>query len=248
MLTRTRRNRESLIEAFREWLRERGKDWDQLLSGPSSDLEAINEALVQYGRWLYESGKPYWRFSETVNATAAARPTIRRQLQAAWDLAFAWQSLEPYTHHLPLPAVVLLAMLSVCLLWGWKAEAGLFAMSWGGLLRIGEASGAQRKQLVLPSDVLYIQSFVLLQILEPKTRLRGARHQSSKIEPSDLVATIVLAFEDYTPTQPLWPSSNQTLRRRFDAVLKRLGILQPRSTGNSLTSGLSGPAGPHICS
>ena len=243
VLDRTRQNRDALILAFSSWLRERGIQLQDFLFGAGFDIEQLNNALVSYGRELYDLGKPYWHYSETVNAISALKPSVRRQLQAAWDTAFSWLAMEPYTHHVPMPPVILLAMLTVCLMWGWVAEAGLFAMSWGGLLRIGEATSARRKQLILPVDVLHVQSFILLQILEPKTRLRGARHQAAKIERSDLIDVIQLAFEFYDPEQRLWPFTNQTLRRRFDAILERLDIRRSSSGARPLDLGSFRPGG-----
>ncbi|CAE7220919.1 unnamed protein product [Symbiodinium natans] len=243
VLDRTRQNRDALILAFSSWLRERGIQLQDFLFGAGFDIEQLNNALVSYGRELYDLGKPYWHYSETVNAISALKPSVRRQLQAAWDTAFSWLAMEPYTHHVPMPPVILLAMLTVCLMWGWVAEAGLFAMSWGGLLRIGEATSARRKQLILPVDVLHVQSFILLQILEPKTRLPGARHQAAKIERSDLIDVIQLAFEFYDPEQRLWPFTNQTLRRRFDAILERLDIRRSSSGARPLDLGSFRPGG-----
>ena len=81
------------------------------------------------------------------------RPRLRRQLQPAWDLAYTWLRQEPPNHHTALPWQVLLCMLSTALCWGWPQVAGILALSWGGITRIGEALGAQRKHLVLPQDV-----------------------------------------------------------------------------------------------
>ena len=38
---------------------------------------------------LFEEGKPYSHYSETINLVAMVFPTVRRQLQPAWDLAFS---------------------------------------------------------------------------------------------------------------------------------------------------------------
>ncbi|OLP73590.1 hypothetical protein AK812_SmicGene47124 [Symbiodinium microadriaticum] len=51
-----------------------------------------------------------------------------------------------------------------------------------------------------------------------------ARHQAARCEPADLVAVIDLAFANLAPAERLWPRSQQTLRRRLDTVLERLGI------------------------
>ena len=227
VLPRTRTNRAVLLQAFEVWLKERGSSV-ALLEKPPPDGATIGRHLANYGRELFEAGRPYWHFSETVNALAARIPSVRRQLQEPWDLAFSWLALEPYTHHVPMPLVLLLATLSTCLLWGWVKEAGIFALAWGGLLRIGEAVQARRADLILPQDVLGLQSFILLRIQEPKTRLRMARHQAAKVEPEDLVRLITLAFGSTSPSEQLWQKSSQTLRRRLDSVLERLGVIARR--------------------
>jgi hypothetical protein len=138
VLARTSSNRQYLLLALDAWLQETARlPLAALLASPLN-VERIVDLLVQYGRDLYGSGRPYWHFSETVNSVTSLRPTLRRQVQGAWDLSFAWLAEEPYSHHTALPAQVLLALLSVCLLWGWVREASSFALAWGALLRMGE--------------------------------------------------------------------------------------------------------------
>ena len=60
--------------------------------------------------------------------------------------------------------------------------AGIIALSWRGLTRIGEALSATRAQLVLPPDVERSADFILLQINEPKARFRAARHQVAQVD------------------------------------------------------------------
>ena len=141
---------------------------------------------MNYGRELFDAGRPYWVYSESVNSVSAKAPFVRRLLQQAWDLGFAWLAIGPYSYHVPMPGILLCAVLTACQVWGWDREAGVFALCWGGLLHIGEATNAKRSDLVLPRDVLHTQSFVLLRIQEPKTRLRMARHQAARVEPRDL--------------------------------------------------------------
>ncbi|CAE7414009.1 Ttn, partial [Symbiodinium necroappetens] len=140
-----------LAAAFSRWLVEVGGfDLRALIEAKPFDAEMIVDWLVCYGKDLYGSGRPYWHYAETVNAVPAMRPVLRRQVQAAWDLGFAWLSEEPSTHHTAVPAVVLVAILAACLSWGWVAEAGCFALAFGGLMRIGEVLPATRSSLVLP--------------------------------------------------------------------------------------------------
>ncbi|CAE7419264.1 unnamed protein product [Symbiodinium sp. CCMP2592] len=237
---RTSANRSSLLKAFQDWLLAGGLEAEGYLSWPA---EEIGRVLAVFGRELFEAGYPYWHLAETINAIASKRPAVRRQLQAAWDVAFSWMAAEPHSHHVAMPAVVLLAVLAVSLLWGWRSEAGIFGLAWGALLRIGEAVGARRECLVLPRDVLGSQTYVLLRIEEPKTRYRAARQQAGKLEQADLVELVDLAFAKLPPYSRLWPMTAQTLRRRLDAVLEALSIPTARGTTRPLDLGSFRPGG-----
>ena len=95
----------------------------------------------------------YWRGMAELSIMQGAhmvRPGIRRQLHPAWDLAFTWLRHEPPIHHVALPWQALLTLISTSLFWGWTRMAGVLALSWGGITRIGEVLGAYRKNLVLP--------------------------------------------------------------------------------------------------
>ena len=106
---------------------------------------------------------------------------------------------------------------------GWLREGALIAMTWAGVLRVGEALAAARSDLILPRDAAR-ELLELLQIRLPKTRGRAARHQSSRIEPDDVVLLLDLAFRRLNPDERLWPWSPSKLRRRFALLLAALGI------------------------
>lgn len=77
--------------------------------------------------------------------------------------------------------------------------AGIVALFWGSLCRIGEALNAARRQLILPQDVDFTSDFALLQVSEPKMRFRAARHQVARLDQPRCYA-------------PLWPMSGQAMR------------------------------------
>ena len=239
VLTKTGSNREGLAAAFSQWLLEVARiSLTDLLSEKPLDSEKVAGFLVMYGRDLYGSGRPYWHFSETINCVTALRPSLRRQVQAAWDMAFSWQAEEPTVHH-----TVLLSITTICLLWGWTREAGLFALAFGGLLRIGEAVKAKRSDVVFPADALWSQDYVLIRLSEPKTKYRAARHQAAKIEATDLIRVATIAFFDLPKDAPLWPFSPQTLRKRLDTVLRKLGIFSSGPTARTIDLGSFRPGG-----
>ena len=221
----TRENRHQLLSAFKLWLsEEQGLAWDVLTSAVPIDLELLNRLLVAYGRQMHAAGKSYGKFAETVNAVAMAKPLVKRHLTMAWDLCFAWLQDEPAEHHPAMPVSVLLASMSVALLWGWPAVAAILGLAWSGLLRIGEVLAARRCDLVLPFESAPGTTHILLKIRDPKTRGRVARHQAARIDPADLVSLIQAVFGRYAQDQPLWEFSGSTLRKRFTAIMSFLEL------------------------
>lgn len=233
VLQQTRDRRGKLLSDFDAWLGEHLRvTLECLLDTLPLDCDAIAEALVAYGKDMYNSGKSYGRYSETINAVVARKPTLRRQIGQAWDLAFNWVVDEPHDHHTAMPLSIMLAAVSLALLWGWGREAGLIALMWAGVLRVGEAISAKRRDLILPQDAAPGTWFVLLRIHAPKTRGRAARHQSAKIEPEDIVCLLSAIFSRLPADQPLWPFAPALLRRRFGVILAMLGL--DRNGGSQL--------------
>ena len=214
--------REKLLADFALWLSGLDVGFDRLLVDSLSGAHLLNKYLVQYGRRLFEAGWPYSHYSEVINAIAAQEPLLRRSLQPAWDLAFAWMREEPHTNHVAMPWQLLLAAIATALIWGWPRVAGILALTWGGVLRIGEALAAKRADLLLPAHVSDTCDYALLSVGEPKTRYKAARHQAAKIDQPDLLKVISLAFGNLGFSQKLWPQSSSTLRSRFNMLMQRL--------------------------
>ena len=224
VLGQTQFYRERLLDQFSAWLKTQGLDFDSLVLSSTPDVEGINLLLEKYGRALYNAGRPYNHYAELINGVASKKPVLRRQLQAAWDLAYAWLRLEPPTHHVALPWQALLSLLTISISWGWLRVAGVIALSWGGITRIGEVLNAFRKNLILPSDLGGSVAFALLEVAEPKTRFSGARHQSARLDQPQLLRLVDLAFAALRPEQRLWPMSGQTMRLRFQKLLTANGL------------------------
>lgn len=238
VLGKTQVQRDRLLDEFDRWLREDGLSLESLIGTAEIDIELLNLQLERYGRSLFLSGRPYNHYAETINGVGSRRPRVRRLLQQAWDLAYAWVRQEPPCHHLALPWQALLSLVATAFYWGWIKEAGIIALSWGGLTRIGEALGAFRWQLVLPRDIEYTADYALLQINEPKTRYRAARHQVAKIDQPQLMAVLDVAFGRLGQKQPLWPYSGQTMRLRFQKLLSANGLDKlPKSISRGLDLG-----------
>ena len=225
VLQQTRDRRELLLEAFDAWISTNLRTTlAALIDRETIDCETVAEALVAYGRDMYQAGKSYGRFSETINALTSKRPILRRRVSTAWDLAFNWIVDEPHEHHAALPVSILLSTVALALLWGWTREAAVLALMWSGVLRVGELIAATRQDLILPQDSAPGVWYALLLIRSPKTRGRAARHQSSRIDPEDVVRLLEAVFGRLTPSEFLWHQSPATLRRRFATLLSALGL------------------------
>ena len=183
-------NRERLLGLFSDWCTSRGIDFDGLLRDAPRTPEVVAKTLSEYGQALFPAGRPYSHYSETINAIGSKVPSIRRLLSGAWDYAFSWLREEPYEHHLACPAVVLLGLVAAALTWGWPLVAGVIAISWSAIMRIGEVLTALRRDLVLPCDVGHASASILFKIQEPKTRFRAARHQVAKMDYTDMVCLV----------------------------------------------------------
>jgi len=224
VLPATSQNREFLLAAFYGWASEEGIDWEVLLRESHMYIDEINAILAAYGRLLYHAGRPYNHFAETLNGITTKKPSLRKHLQAAWNVAYGWVQQEPGSHHAALPPQVLIALLATALMWGWSRVAGCLALAFGAILRPGEVCAALRNQLLLPGDVFGTMQCAYLSILEPKTRFTAAKHQTAKLDAPDMLAVVSLAFEHLHGDQRLWPYSGQTLRVRFRSLLQALGL------------------------
>ena len=243
---RTRDNRQVLLQSFDRWLQLSGETVRGLIDIAEPDIDKVNRLLELYGRELFRAGRPYNHYAETINAVSSRRPRLRRCLQQAWNLAVTWLREEPGSHHVALPWQCLVALLTTSWVWGWHQVAGILALSWGGVTRIGEATAALRKNLLLPSDFGWTIGYVPLQISEPKTRYKAARHQVARVDHPQLVRVIELAFRNFATSDPLWPFSGQTLRGRFGKLLDVLGLSGPLGgSGRGLDLGSLRAGEPH---
>ena len=219
----TQKRRERLLLAFSDWLSNQDVVFEDLFDLSPSTTKLLNNWLVCYGRQLFEAGWPYSHYSEAINAVSSKEPALRRSLQPAWDLAFCWLREEPHSHHIALPWQLLLAAIATSLTWGWPRVAGMLALTWGAVMRVGEALAATRADLLLPGDVCDTIHYCLVSIREPKTRFKAARHQSAKLDQPDFLTVVRIAFGHLPAECRLWPYSASTLRSRFDAIIGRLG-------------------------
>ena len=224
VLPRTGTQREKFLQIFYGWALEQNIDIHFMLDNHYTCIDELNLVLSKFGRVLYHSGKSYNQYAETLNAITSLKPAVRRMLQGAWDLGYAWVREEPGNHHIAMPHQAALAMISISLMWGWVRLAGIIALGFSALWRPGELLALVRSDLLLPRDCDAGIGFALVAIREAKTRFSHARLQNAKVDIPDLLQIVDFAFGGLERHQKLWPQSGSTLRQRFKSVLQSLEI------------------------
>ena len=114
---------------------------------------------------------------------------LTRSLPQAWALATKWRELEPNIPHLALPPKILLAMLALCVCWGWpRALCTLWAM-FLACLRPVEGYEARFAHISLPQDRLEADvGLVYIYVYAPKTKWIAARKQYARFVDHEFVS------------------------------------------------------------
>lgn len=131
----------------------------------------------------------------------------------------------PVTHRPPLPVLILNAMVSLALAWGWTRWAALTSLAYHGAMRIGEPLKAARQDLLLPRDAGLNEPVLFLRVGSPKPGRRGkGRIQHARISDELCIRLADYAFGNLAAGDSLYPVSPSTYRRRWDHLLATLKI------------------------
>ena len=229
---------EKIFAAFVSWV-EAGTSpecADALLSCP----ETLGELVHNFGIYMFDSNQSLYMFRQLVTHLQRSQPSLRLHFGRAWQTISRWEICEPAVHRTPLPLGLFRAMISLGLSWGWKRWSSCTALAFYGLCRPGEVLRAFRSDLLLPADLLGEDSSSLfLNIRAPKTRRRGGgRSQHTKVQDSLVTQLCAVVFGALSASQPLYPGSPASFRRRWDAVLDVLLVPSKlRLTPASLRAG-----------
>ena len=224
---KTEKLEKRLWEGFLEWIAEDCKpDMVKLLTSAASTTSTL---LQLYGEYLFEVGAPLSSFRHLVTFAQRLYPDFKLHSKPCWDHVTKWEIVEPLVHRVPLPERLCEAMAAVAFAWKWPRFGLVLLIAFYGILRIGEVVSAFRSSLVLPSDLLSDKlDKLFLRILQPKTARRGGgRQQHVTIVHGPLVRACEAIFKGAKSSEPLFPLSAQTFRRRWDQVLEALHV--PRS-------------------
>ena len=124
-----------LLRPFSEWCAIFLKaTLDQVLD---MDPTSLSKTLARFGQRLYDEGLSRFTLTYAILAVVDKKRELRRNLQHAWNVVSAWSFIAPVHSHLPWPAPLVRACISLALIWGWPRTALLLAVGFLGLLRPG---------------------------------------------------------------------------------------------------------------
>ncbi|CAL1149836.1 unnamed protein product [Cladocopium goreaui] len=153
----------------------------------------LSELVEEFGRTLYEQGASRRTFAETVNALQQKFAFLKTWLHGSWALLTTWESLWPGQDHPPMPLMLLKAMVSTALAWGWKRVSLLLLVGFYGLLRPVEACLMKVTDFMTPADT-GVPDILILQLHHVKSRTRGAKFQSVRLEEPHVITFIKKCF------------------------------------------------------
>ena len=213
-------------EGFSRWS-EQFVDHDAFESLTSCP-QTLCEMVVAFGKFLFAEGRSLYLLRQLVTFLQRQNPDFRAHFGKVWQLIARWEHVEPLHHRTPLPYVIYQAMVALSLLWGWRKWAAITVLAFEAICRPGEALKGRRADLLLPRDLAVEQSDVVyLKILDPKPRARGiGKSQHVKIKGDLVTGFLDRTYKNLRRSDPLYPGSASSYRRRWDKLLEVLLIPQ----------------------
>lgn len=210
--------RTKLLNDFEAWLVETAS-WTQSFSALArQDPIWATELLEEYGMVLYEQGSSRRNFAETINICQQKCPYLKTMLAGAWQIATTWENLFPSELHAPVPLPLLKAMASVALSWGWNRLVALLLIGFYALLRPVELCCLKVEHFTQSTESGNAD-IMIIRLLQTKSRTRGARHQSVRLDEPYVIAFLEKCFRSMIRSERIWPHTATLFRTRFDQVL-----------------------------
>ena len=178
--------------------------------------QAFGAVMVAYGHALYDAGSSLHYYRQLLAHVQKLHVQVKPFLSEAWEVATKWQAVEPVEHRPPIPESLVLAMVSLAWLWRWKRWAAITLYTFSAISRVGE--------VLTPSDILFEQEVIYLQVSRPKTRNRGPKVQYSSADWKPCVQLVSVVWDTLLPDEPLFPGSPAAFRFRWDALLRHLNV------------------------
>ena len=211
------------IASFRRWLHDLGiqTPLEVFVMVPTLLSVLVN----RFGSDVYKQGFPRGLFVFLLNALKKERAGLHIHLVPAWRLVTKWQLVEPTKHRVPLPEALYKAMVVISILQGRFRFAGCMIVGFLAKMRPSELCSGQRRDLILPEDVLEEESeAAYLRVGMPKSRWSGPKVQHGKVLGKLEVHTLFCIFGSLGQDEVLFPGTMGMFRSRWDLALNLIGV------------------------
>ena len=197
--------------------------------------------LADYGQHLWSNDGSQGDLAETLNHIAKVFRWVRGQLGTAWDVRTAWQVTEPGENRAPVPPRLVLALVTLFVVWEWWEVAALIALGFEAALRPGDLLHLTRADLRFAREHGGLTQALFVVLRHAKTReLRGARWQHVRVCCPTVISLLDRVFGTRPPGVLLFSCAGshavrgRQLSARFAAGLAVLGVPYGQHHGYTL--------------
>ena len=238
----TSKRMNSCVSDFAVWLRgQLNLELDEIVW----DVQAAPLALRAYGMWLFASGAARYRLVYALTGIQDGYPHLRPFLSSAWQVDRKWQQHEPGACRPVLSEPIMKAICSVALLWSWHRWLAVTLIGFLGMLHPAEFITLTRADVLLPRDTLVDKEVMYIFIRAPKTS-RFARRQHCKIDDPLAVKFVDFLIGGRDGKELIFPAGVTAYRRRWNAVLGKLGIPYLQQNDGCTPAVLRGSGATHM--
>ncbi len=186
----------------------------------------LPSALRAYGDLMFQRGQALSNLRHLLLAAQRWKPAARPYMQMAWEIVERWEAQTPVRHRTPVPEIIVKALCSLAWCHGWYTWTGATLMAYYGAGRVGEVLRALRSDLILPYDNLEpVGAPCFLQLRSFKSMNRQpAKVQHMKIDDGYVSSLLTRIFGGVALHEPLFRSTPYQYRKRWDILVRDLGI------------------------
>eukprot|EP00931_Biecheleriopsis_adriatica_P038736 TRINITY_DN22148_c0_g1_i1.p2 TRINITY_DN22148_c0_g1~~TRINITY_DN22148_c0_g1_i1.p2 ORF type:complete len:345 (+),score=45.34 TRINITY_DN22148_c0_g1_i1:724-1758(+) len=232
---KTKQERRKLMEGFELLLKDKCPGY--------TVTELAREHPIQLISWIEYAVKEAFKSRQTlkdagelVNSVQSAFPFLKGQMAGPRRLLSQWLQLEPAQSAPPITEKILLALATTACSWGWAAMAVTLVIGFYGLLRPMEYMSVRLADCLKFSGAEG-GDFFILRIMKPKTRYRGALHQTVRIDMPLIVEWLDCWLKKCPSSGPLWNMSPSTWRNRLRKLLQAIQLPPDCFVPSSLRTG-----------
>ncbi|CAE7242286.1 unnamed protein product [Symbiodinium sp. CCMP2592] len=238
----TRHKMTKSLDAFKLWL---AVSLNLSFSAAMSCAESAATALRAFGLHLYAEGHPRYLLVYAITAVQDAFPAFRNHLTPAWQIDKKWQHVEPGECRPVISKPILLASVSVGLLWGWFDWVAVTLVGFLCMLHPSELVCLQRSDLVLPEDMMSSDVLAYIHVRNPKTA-RFARRQHSRLEDAHTLRFLVARYQHLGLHERIFRGSLSTYRNQWNAIMSRLEVPHTQAQRGATPGVLRGSGATHL--